>query len=74
MVASAWNAAAVAPSRKDRKTHDFSGRTRIDSRGPKCTRLSSSSTEAVAGRLPTYTVRPVTLVVAESAAEIAAGE
>ena len=46
----------------------------MDSSGPKWTRLSSSSTDAVAGRFPTYTVRAVWLFCAESAAVIAAGE
>ena len=35
---------------EDRKTQDFSGSTRIDSRGPEWTRLRSPSTEAIAGR------------------------
>ena len=68
IVASAWNDAAVEPSRKERKTQDFSGRTRIDSSGPKWTRFNNSSTEAVEARLPTYTVRPVAFVVALKAA------
>ena len=43
--------------------------------GPKWTRFNSSSTDAVAGRLPTYTVRPIGEFGApERAAERAAGE
>lgn len=45
-VASAWKAAAVAPSKKEMKTHDFSGNNRTDSTGPKRTRFMSSSTFA----------------------------
>ena len=58
-----------------KERHDFLGRTRIDLSGPKWTRFNSSSTDAVAGRLPTYTVHLIGAFGApERAAERAAGE
>lgn len=60
IIASEWNADAVVGSRKEMNAHDFSGKIFTLSIGPKRTWLSSSSTEASAGRFPTYTVRPCT--------------